>query len=147
MNPSPEQTRLLELVGNIVRSLGWAWPDHARAHLNPDQSRWLVYDWINHGPCAEIDASTGAMLKLADQSFERLGTPPELPAAQTPADDEIRQAARSFAALAEFPPPGPEPGDVQHHPWIEWTVVWKHLRVTLSGPKGRLRPVCFEIQR
>ncbi len=146
MNPSPEQARLIERVGKIARNLGWAWPDHAHAQLNPDKSRWVVYDWMNQGASAEIDASTGAMVKLVGESLERLGTPPELPAAQTPSDDEIRQSARSFAARAEFSPPGPEPGDVQRHAWIEWTVTWKHLRVTLSGPKGRLKPVSFEAQ-
>jgi hypothetical protein len=146
MTLSPEQTRLIERVGKIARNLGWTWRDQANAQLTPDKSRWVVYDWINQGASAEIDVSTGAIVKLVGESLERLGTPPELPASQTPSENEIRQSARSFAARAEFSPPGPEPGDVQRHPWIEWTVTWKHLHVRLAGPKGRLKPVSFEVQ-
>jgi hypothetical protein len=95
--PAPDS--LIERVKSIALALGLSWYGHGRPvreRLDDGRLVWRVHDdWIPTGGFADVDASSGELLRIEEGQPDREAPEQTLPERLVPTDSELIAFARS----------------------------------------------------
>src|SRR5262245_4441090 len=85
--------RLIERVKGIAQALGLSWDGHGRPvreRLEDGRLVWRVHDdWVPTGGFADVDASTGELLRIEQAQPDREAPEQALPGRLVPTDADL----------------------------------------------------------